>query len=106
MTNYKSRKFNLSEKQIASILSSIETKIPRTFYLNKNTIKSEPTEGSVDLLLTQKECENVLNNKPFNYNLSSPKINLMKKEINKSGSALPALIPIIAAIVAALSAGA
>jgi hypothetical protein len=101
-TNYKYRKFNLSEKSIEKLLKSIEANIPSSFYLSKKIINEEPVKGSVKLLLNSKECEKVQNGKPFTYNLSKDKISMMSKKNTKSGGILPIILPAIIAGIGAL----
>lgn len=100
---YKYRKFNLSEKNIQKLIISINNKIPTSFYLSKNVIMQDPIKGtSVKLLLSPKECEHVLNRKPFTYHLTKDKIENMKTKTTKTGGVLPAIIPAVIAGIGAL----
>ena len=103
--NYKFHKFNLSDKHIQQIMKAIndKDKTATSFYLSKKVIMQEPEKGkAVSLLLSTKEAQSVLNQKPFTYYLTKDKISKMRIKNTKQGGILPAIIPAIIAGIGAL----
>ena len=100
---YKIRKFNISNKNLEKLLKAIESNKPTNFYLSKEIIKQEPRKGySIKLLLSEKESENVLAEKPFTYRLTKDKLSYMQHKTRKTGGIIPAIIPAAATIIPAL----
>ena len=93
MTKYFKHDFKLSVCQHRTLIDAIKNQEPIVLRLTKESFK----DGNISLPLTSKDSRNVLNNKPFDYQLSKAKLKFIKLD-EATGGFLPLLLPIIAGL--------